>query len=165
MNYQYLDTPIGRLRLVSRDDHLVGIELEGHQEAAAGEEKSDPALAACAAQLEEYFAGKRRTFNLPLAPDGTVFQRAVWRTLETIPFGELRSYREVAEAIGKPTAVRAVGAANGSNPLPIVVPCHRVVGSDGSLTGFAGGVEIKRKLLVLEGARQPDLGDRPHRGD
>lgn len=162
MNYQYLDTPIGRLRLVSRDDHLVGIEFEGHQEAVAGEEKSDPVLTACAAQLREYFAGKRRSFSLPLAPEGTVFQRAVWHALETIPFGELRSYREVAEAIGKPTAVRAVGAANGRNPLPIVVPCHRVVGSDGSLTGFAGGMEIKRQLLVLEGSRQPDLGDRPN---
>ena len=160
MNYQYLDTPIGRLRLVSRDQVLVGIEFEGRQGAAAGEEKSDPALAACAAQLEEYFAGKRRTFNLPLAPEGTVFQRIVWRALETIPFGELRSYREVAEAIGKPTAVRAVGAANGRNPLPIVVPCHRVVGSDGSLTGFAGGVEIKRRLLELEGSRPPEPGDR-----
>ena len=160
MNYQYLDTPIGRLRLVSRGEHLVGIEFEGQQRAPEGEETSDPVLTACAAPLQEYFAGRRRTFTLPLAPKGTPFQRAVWHALETIPFGELRSYREVAEAIGKPTAVRAVGAANGRNPLPIVVPCHRVVGSDGSLTGFAGGVEIKRRLLVLEGSRPPEPGDR-----
>jgi methylated-DNA-[protein]-cysteine S-methyltransferase len=163
MNYQYLETPIGRLRLVSQGEHLVGIEFEGQQRTPEGEEMSDPILAACAAQLREYFAGRRRTFSLPLAPEGTPFQRAVWHALETIPFGELRSYREVAEAIGKPTAVRAVGAANGRNPLPIVVPCHRVVGSDGSLTGFAGGVEIKRQLLVLEGCRPPAPGDRPHR--
>ncbi len=159
MKHQYLNTPIGRLRLVSDGDHLVRIDFEGHQDGSAGEEADDPLLEACAEQLRDYFAGKRQYFNLPLAPPGTPFQRAVWQALEEIPFGELRSYRDIAAAIGKPTATRAVGAANGRNPLPIVVPCHRVVGSDGSLTGFAGGLAIKRQLLILEGSLQPDFGD------
>jgi methylated-DNA-[protein]-cysteine S-methyltransferase len=107
--------------------------------------------------LLEYFAGRRRRFELPLAPAGTAFQRQVWDALATIPWGELRSYADIARAIERPTAVRAVGAANGRNPLPIVVPCHRVIGSDGSLTGFAGGLEIKRQLLELEGS----LGELP----
>lgn len=102
-------------------------------------------------QLGEYFAGERRRFDLPLAPEGTPFQRAVWSELARIPFGETRSYGEVARALGKPGASRAVGRANGANPIPIVVPCHRVVGSDGSLTGFGGGLEAKAALLALEG--------------
>ena len=92
-----------------------------------------------------------RSFSLPLAPRGTPFQQSVWQALADIPFGELRSYRDIARTIGRPAAVRAVGAANGRNPLPIVVPCHRVIGSNGKLTGFAGGLEAKRRLLVLEG--------------
>ena len=100
----------------------------------------------------EYFAGRRRQFDLPLAPVGTPFQRAVWNALAAIPWGALRSYADIARAIERPTAVRAVGAANGRNPLPIVVPCHRVIGSNGTLTGFAGGLDIKRQLLELEGS-------------
>ena len=103
-------------------------------------------------QLAEYFAGKRRDFALPLAPQGTAFERGVWRTLVAIPYGETRSYAEVAMAIGRPTACRAVGRANGSNPIAVVIPCHRVIGSDGSLTGYGGGLELKRLLLDLEGA-------------
>ena len=112
----------------------------------------DTVLQSCAMQLQEYFAGERCRFDLPLNGAGTDFQQSVWSALSRIPFGELRSYGDIAREIGRPKAVRAVGAANGSNPLPIIVPCHRVIGSNGSLTGFAGGLDIKKKLLVLEGA-------------
>jgi methylated-DNA-[protein]-cysteine S-methyltransferase len=153
MNYQFMNTPLGRLRLVSDGTHLVTIEFEGrHGHGTGDHEVCDPVLSSCASQLEEYFAGERDTFDLPLAAGGTDFQRAVWAALADIPYGELRSYRDIAEAIDNPAAVRAVGAANGRNPLPIVVPCHRVIGSDGSLTGFAGGLEAKTRLLQLEGA-------------
>lgn len=152
MNFQYLDSPIGTLRLVSNGSELTGIEFEGQYGEAEGRELRDPALAACASQLTEYFAGRRRVFALPLAPGGTPFQHSVWKALARIPYGELRSYRDIARAIGNPAAVRAVGAANGRNPLPIVVPCHRVIGSDGTLTGFAGGLAAKTFLLQLEGA-------------
>ena len=104
------------------------------------------------AQLGEYFAARRREFDLPLAPEGTPFQRAVWQALTRIPYGETVSYSELARRIGRPQASRAVGLANGANPLPIIVPCHRVIGADGSLTGFGGGLDIKRKLLALERA-------------
>jgi methylated-DNA-[protein]-cysteine S-methyltransferase len=150
MNYLEIDTPVGRLRLVSDGEKLAAIELApGEGDAAAS---GDPVLGECARQLQEYFAGQRRNFELPLRPRGTTFQHSVWQALADIPYGELRSYRDIAKALGKPKAVRAVGAANGRNPLPIVVPCHRVIGSDGSLTGFAGGLDMKRQLLELEGA-------------
>jgi methylated-DNA-[protein]-cysteine S-methyltransferase len=153
MNYQYLDTPIGQLRLVSDGKHITAIEFEGrHADAADDQRVDDPALSACARQLGEYFAGQRKTFELPLAPGGTPFQTSVWNALRQIPYGELRSYRDIANSINNTRAVRAVGAANGRNPIPIVVPCHRVIGSDGSLTGFAGGLETKKALLHLEGA-------------
>ncbi len=106
-------------------------------------------------QLAEYFAGERRDFELRLAPEGTPFERSVWDELRKIPFGETRSYGEIAQAIGRPSAARAVGRANGANPIPIVVPCHRVIGSDGSLTGFGGGLEAKSRLLEIEGRRLP----------
>jgi methylated-DNA-[protein]-cysteine S-methyltransferase len=101
-------------------------------------------------QLREYFAGERRAFSVPLAPRGTEFERQVWRELVTIPFGETRSYAQVAQSIGRPAACRAVGRANGRNPIPIIIPCHRVIGSDGSLTGYGGGLPVKRFLLDLE---------------
>jgi methylated-DNA-[protein]-cysteine S-methyltransferase len=106
-------------------------------------------------QLGEYFAGERQDFDLRLAPEGTPFERSVWDELQKIPFGETRSYGEIAQAIGRPGAARAVGRANGANPIPIVVPCHRVIGSDGSLTGFGGGLEAKSRLLEIEGRRLP----------
>ena len=151
MNFQYLNTPIGALRLVSNGAQLVNIEFEGQYRATDDIEISDAVLAVCADQLTGYFAGKRRHFELPLAARGTPFQQSVWDALADIPYGELRTYRDIARAIGNPAAVRAVGAANGRNPLPIVVPCHRVIGSNGTLTGFAGGLEAKRFLLQLEG--------------
>lgn len=157
MNYQYLESPLGQLRLVSNGQHITAIEFEGmHASSAADEQTSDKALAACSQQLQEYFAGKRKTFDLPLAPGGTTFQNGVWAALKRIPYGELRSYRDIATAIDNVKAVRAVGAANGRNPIPIVVPCHRVIGSDGSLTGFAGGLAMKTLLLQLEGVLPED---------
>jgi methylated-DNA-[protein]-cysteine S-methyltransferase len=163
MNYQILDTPIGALRLVSNGARLVKIDFDGrYAECEPDSNTVDPLLARAADQLREYFAGGRKCFDLPLAPAGTPFQRAVWAALEDIPWGETRSYRDIAAAIGRPTAVRAVGAANGRNPLPLVVPCHRVVGSDGSLTGFAGGLAIKRRLLELEGALAAGRDDFRH---
>lgn len=106
-------------------------------------------------QLAEYFAGERREFDLALAPEGTPFERAVWAELAKIPFGETRTYGEIAEILGRPGAARAVGRANGANPIPIVVPCHRVIGADGSLTGFGGGLDVKSRLLELEGLALP----------
>ena len=108
-------------------------------------------IATAIEQMRAYFAGRLRQFDLPLDPQGTEFQLRVWRELETIPFGQIRSYAQVAAAIGKPKAVRAVGAANGANPLPIVVPCHRVIGSSGKLVGYGGGLALKHRLLELEG--------------
>ena len=162
MNYQLLDTPIGRLRLLSTGTHLAAIEFSNQHSDTAGDTcRSDEVLERSASQLQEYFAGRRKTFDLPLAPRGTDFQCCVWRALSDIPWGTVCSYADIARAIDRPKAVRAVGAANGRNPLPIVVPCHRVIGSDGSLTGFAGGLEMKRKLLELEGSladRQAGMG-------
>ena len=153
MNYHLLDTPIGTLRLVSNGSHLTAIEFPGrHNVAADDSQYTDNVLSDCAEQLAEYFDGKRSHFDLPLDAGGTAFQQTVWSALIAIPYGELRSYSDIANAIGKPKAVRAVGAANGRNPIPIVVPCHRVIGSDGSLTGFAGGLPMKTKLLTLEGS-------------
>ncbi len=101
-------------------------------------------------QLAEYFAGERKQFDVPLALRGTPFQLEVWRALQRIPYGETRTYADIARAIGRPTATRAVGGANGANPIPIIIPCHRVIGSNGGLTGFGGGIDVKRRLLDLE---------------
>ncbi|PLW68670.1 methylated-DNA--[protein]-cysteine S-methyltransferase [Pseudohalioglobus lutimaris] len=153
MNYQYMRSPIGRLRLLSDGQCLTAIEFENRQLDRPGDtERGDPVLRLCAQQLDEYFAGKRRSFDIPLAAGGTAFQQRVWQALSDIPYGELRSYRDIAHALDNDKAVRAVGAANGRNPIPVIVPCHRVIGSDGSLTGFAGGIAVKRALLELEGA-------------
>ncbi len=153
MKAKLIDTPIGRLRLLADDEQLIAVEFEGmYRPAVIDETTPGPVLEDAARQLGEYFAGKRTRFDLPLAPVGTAFQREVWTALAAIPFGELRSYRDIARDINRPKAVRAVGAANGRNPLPIVVPCHRVIGSDGSLTGFAGGLSAKQALLKLEGS-------------
>ena len=111
----------------------------------------NPLLEDAVRQMRAYFEGSLREFTIPLDPQGTAFQKRVWRQLETIPFGEIRSYAQVAGAIGAPRAVRAVGAANGANPLPIVVPCHRVIGSSGKLVGYGGGLPLKKRLLDLEG--------------
>lgn len=153
-------SPVGPLVLVADDRALLAVDLPGAPPRPGPESPGHPVLARAAAQLAGYFAGRRRAFDLPLAPAGTPFQQAVWRALAAIPFGETRSYAELARAAGRPRAVRAVGAANGRNPLPVVLPCHRVIGSDGGLTGYAGGLLMKRRLLELEGALAPAVGRR-----
>ncbi|MCU1244941.1 MAG: cysteine methyltransferase [Acidobacteria bacterium] len=155
--FTILETPIGPLA-VARDEGdgaVSAIRFSGQPD--DDWRRADSAFGEVAGQLDEYFAGSRRTFDLPLAPRGTPFQRSVWTILQTIPYGRTWSYLEVATAIGKPSACRAVGAANGANPLPIVVPCHRVIGTDGSLTGFGGGLDVKRRLLAMEGQRPAAL--------
>lgn len=152
-----MPSPVGELRLVV-DDHarLTQIIFEGDPTSPAA--IADPNCAEEAVrELEQYFAGTRHEFTVPLAPEGTPFQREVWDELLRIPYGQTRSYAQVAQAIGRPSAMRAVGAANGSNPIPIIIPCHRVIGANGSLTGYGGGLPIKEKLLQLEGLLTPSL--------
>ncbi|WP_313927208.1 methylated-DNA--[protein]-cysteine S-methyltransferase [Pseudoxanthomonas sp.] len=153
--YRHLDSPVGLLTVAATDAGLHAIEFPRNRHPADrhGWTKGDHALIDLAArQLDEYFAAERQVFDLPLAPRGTDFQRTVWMTLAGIGYGETISYAQLAQRVGKPTAMRAVGAANGRNPLPIVLPCHRVIGADGSLTGFGGGLPTKQFLLELEGA-------------
>ena len=157
--FECFDTPIGTLTIAADLDGLRHIEFPSNRHPVdrngwTADAHGDIAetLRITRGQLLEYFAGARRTFDLPLRPQGTAFQMDVWRTLATIPYGDTWSYRDLARAIGKPDAVRAVGAANGRNPLPIVLPCHRVIGADGSMTGFGGGLPTKETLLRLEGA-------------
>jgi len=148
-------SPVGPLTLVAdNDDRLTRLEFgEGATRSdAVLATAHDGVLADTIRQLDEYFAGTRREFELDLAPRGTSFQLAVWNALLTIPYGETASYGDIARSVGRPNAVRAVGQANGRNPLAIVVPCHRVIGSDHSLTGYGGGIDRKRFLLALEGA-------------
>jgi methylated-DNA-[protein]-cysteine S-methyltransferase len=155
-NYWWqFETPIGPLLLIGDALHLRRIGLQGgtHPEPVAAEWiRSQAPFGAAIAQLHEYFAGARQHFELPLAPKGTDFQRAVWRELQRIPYGQTVSYGALARKLGNAQASRAVGLANGANPLPVVIPCHRVIGADGSLTGFGGGLAIKRSLLALEQA-------------
>ena len=141
-----IDSPIGPLTLVERDGALARLAFGAHGESSP----PTPLLIRAAEQLHEYFAGERRSFDVPLAPAGTEFQLACWRALAEIPYGETRSYGEQARRIGRPDRARAVGAANGANPIAIILPCHRVIGADGSLVGFGGGLETKRRLLDLE---------------
>jgi len=154
--YQYVDSPVEPLLLAASEAGLRLIEFHSPRHPMARlpdwKEGSNAILDATRAQLGEYFSGSRKDFDLPLALQGTAFQQDVWRTLATIPYGETISYAQLARRVGKPTAMRAVGAANGRNPLPIVLPCHRVIGADGSLTGFGGGLPTKQFLLELEGA-------------
>jgi methylated-DNA-[protein]-cysteine S-methyltransferase len=151
-----MDSPVGRLKLVADEGGLAAILWEKERPNRVplnieAEENRHPALLEAERQLNEYFGGRRKRFDLKLNPSGTAFQKQVWRALLTIPFGETRSYSQIARQIGRPKAARAVGAANGRNPLSIVAPCHRVIGATGKLTGFAGGLDIKARLLDLEG--------------
>jgi methylated-DNA-[protein]-cysteine S-methyltransferase len=151
-----MPSPVGELRLVAAGDALVGVYMEEHARAprlAADDGRKDPVLSRARDQLAAWFAGERTGFDLPLAPAGTPFQLAVWRLLAEIPYGETRTYGDLARQLGRPSAARAVGAANARNPLSIVVPCHRVVGGGGELTGYAGGLGRKRWLLEHERAR------------
>jgi methylated-DNA-[protein]-cysteine S-methyltransferase len=153
--FTHFPSPVGTLKLVASERGLAAILWQDDRAdrvrlGAMAEAPDHPVLVETKRQLGEYFAGTRHRFDLPLDFHGTDFQKSVWAALLTIPFGETRSYAEIARQLGRPTATRAVGAANGKNPISIVAPCHRVIGSDGSMTGFAGGLEGKRYLLELE---------------
>jgi len=143
-------TPVGVLSLAEENGKIVSIDF-GHIEMGEAEVKATPILKQAVRELEEYFAGKRQRFEVVFAVPGTEWQKKVWRALCAIPYGEVRSYRDIAEAAGNPKACRAVGGANHKNPIPIIIPCHRVVGADGSMVGFGGGIDIKEKLLRIEG--------------
>jgi methylated-DNA-[protein]-cysteine S-methyltransferase len=153
MKYKTVDSPIGRL-LLAGDDRglrfLLFITGRHPAEPQRDWQPDDGDLTEAAGQLSAYFAGRLRQFDVPVAPDGTEFQRKVWTELQRIPYGETISYGELAKRLGNPKAVRAVGLANGSNPISIVIPCHRVIGSNGSLVGYGGGLPIKQALLALE---------------
>lgn len=147
-----IESPVGPLLAVERGGKLLALAFVGDDPPVVEPDwvESEEPFGELRAQLGEYFEGRRREFDLPLEPEGTEFQMAVWSALRDIPYGATATYGEIAEAIGRPTAVRAVGGANNANRLPIVIPCHRVVGADGSLTGFGGGLEAKALLLELE---------------
>jgi methylated-DNA-[protein]-cysteine S-methyltransferase len=153
--YKQMSSPVGKLKLVASAKALVAVlwDREAANRVKLGPMNLDPRhpiLVETERQLMEYFAGQRTTFDLPLEPDGTAFQKKVWRALREIPFGRTKSYLDLAKTVGSARASRAVGAANGKNPLSIIVPCHRLVGTDGALTGFSGGLERKAALLALE---------------
>lgn len=154
--YWRINSLVGPLLLAVSERGLVAVEFGGMNIGESWVESAEK-IAPYARQLEEYLAGHRRQFDLPLDLRGTEFQKRCWQELLKIPYGETRSYADIARAIGNPAAVRAVGLANGQNPIAIIVPCHRVIGSDGSLTGYGGGLETKRKLLELEGALSGSL--------
>lgn len=157
--YKTMKSPVGELKLVASEKGLAAILWE-HDDprrvrlAAVSEDKNNPVLLETERQLNDYFSGKRKSFSLQLDFQGTEFQKKVWAALLTIPFGETRSYGQIAKQIKKPKAVRAVGAANGKNPISIIAPCHRVIASNGKLTGFAGGLEAKARLLALEAGEE-----------
>jgi methylated-DNA-[protein]-cysteine S-methyltransferase len=161
-----IPTPIGPLRLSGDEEGLREISFQRRARPAVspddGRSSREPFLDVIS-ELEEYFAGRLTRFRVRLAPRGTPFQLRVWSLLRTIPYGETTTYGEIARELGQPNACRAVGAANGRNPIPVIVPCHRVIGSDGSLTGFGGGLDIKRALLDLEarGCGRPATSDSP----
>jgi methylated-DNA-[protein]-cysteine S-methyltransferase len=153
--YKYCASPLGKLKLVASETGLIAILWENDNPRRVPltglvEDNDQKILVETERQLKEYFSGKRNEFSIPLDMRGTAFQKDVWRALQAIPFGTTLSYGQIAKQLGRPTASRAVGAANGRNPISIVVPCHRVIGSSGKLTGFAGGLDAKAHLLNLE---------------
>ena len=153
MAWLRFETPFGPMALEG-ETALTRLWLPGTLPDLRGRGEETPLLRAAREALLAYFAGERRDFDLPLAPAGTDFQRAVWDALRAIPYGQTRTYGEIAAAVGRPKAVRAVGQANHVNPLPIFIPCHRVVGKGGALTGYAGGLDLKRALLALESGKE-----------
>lgn len=160
--FRAISSPVGKLTLVANDRGLTAVLWENDKANRVPlqemwEDNNHPVLIETAQQLSEYFSGKRKSFSLPLDFRGTDFQKKVWEALLTIPFGETRSYAQIAQQVGSPKAVRAVGAANGKNPISIIAPCHRVIGSNGDLTGFAGGLAAKTLLLSLEGHQEKQL--------
>ena len=153
MNVVIHQSPVGPLTLVSEGARLTGVHFQGWSQPEQSRSAPDAVLDSARRQLDAYFSGRSTTFDLPLGPEGTPFQLTVWSALLEIPYGETRSYAQLAAAVRNPSATRAVGAANGRNPIAIVVPCHRVIGANGSLTGFGGGLERKKFLLRLEQGR------------
>lgn len=155
--FRTIDSPVGLLTLAGRDGTLTHLRMvdQTHEPSRAGWERDDDAFGDVVEQLGAYFAGELTTFDVDLALAGTQFQQLVWTALQTIPYGETRSYGEIAAEIGAPGAPRAVGLANGRNPIGIIVPCHRVIGASGSLTGYGGGLDRKKALLDLEKSREP----------
>ncbi len=154
--YQLHDSPVGELLLISDGAALTALHMTAGKYVPSLEvdwlrDDERAVLTQTRRELDEYFSGKRRVFSIPLAPSGTEFQKQAWTALTKIPFGEKRTYGQQAAIIGRPKAVRAIGAANGKNPISIIVPCHRVIGADGTLTGYAGGLHNKEYLLKLEG--------------
>ena len=152
--YSWIDSPVGALLAVDHGDGLAGLYFEEHRRGAHVDpawHRDDPAFRQVAEELLDYFDGRRRSFDVPLAPTGTPFQRRVWDALRAVPFGATVTYGRLAASLGHPSASRAVGAAVGRNPVSIIVPCHRVVGARGTLTGYAGGLQRKRALLAVEG--------------
>lgn len=154
MFYRYLPSPIGPLLLAGDEQGLRQLYMDNHQHWTPPPQwvEAGNQLDTVCRQLDEYFEGKRECFDVRLAPLGTAFQQRVWQALQEIPYGHTWSYAQLAEHIGNPKAVRAVGTANGANPISIIIPCHRVIGSNGTLTGYGGGLERKQTLLQLEGA-------------
>ena len=153
MDYRYHDSPLGSILLVGKDKYLHSLTLPTQRSndwPLPDWQPTNTEFGECVRQLDKYFAGKLRKFSLDLAPQGTLFQREVWDALLQIPYGETRSYQDIAHAIGNPKAVRAVGNSNARNPIAIIIPCHRVIGANGKLTGYAGGLAYKRALLDLE---------------
>lgn len=146
----YYETSIGRIGIAEKEGYITDVILEAHSFEEACIEDETPLLKRAAKQLNEYLAGERQNFDLPLRPEGTPFRKRVWDALCEIPYGETRSYKEIAKAVGNEKACRAVGGANNKNPISIFIPCHRVVGADGKLVGYGGGIDMKIKLLELE---------------
>ena len=150
MQIRIIDSPVGKLRLVAEDGFLTELRFGGEPAVFMGDEENNDLLDEVERQLGEYFIGKRKRFEIPIQMKGTPFQLADWEALREIPYGETVSYGEIARRIGKPKASRAVGMANHNNPVSIIVPCHRVIGKNGKLTGYGGGLDVKRQLLELE---------------
>ncbi len=156
--YKWIDSPVGKLKLVASDEGLAAILWENDNPkrvrlSSLIEDEAHPVLVETESQLNDYFEGKRKVFSIKLDPTGTSFQRKVWQALVEIPFSETRSYGQLAKQVGNAKASRAVGAANGKNPISIIVPCHRAIGASGKLTGFAGGLKRKEFLLILENGK------------
>ena len=147
--YYIYDSPFGKITIESDGQAITSVKTQSHTE-PIGEKKASTLTDIAAIQLDEYFAGKRKKFDIPLNPHGTAFQLSVWKALQAIPYGKTRSYKQIAQAIGNPKACRAVGLANNKNPIWIIIPCHRVIGADGALTGYGGGLKMKEKLLAIE---------------
>ncbi len=150
MKVAFRETPLGRMGMGEEGGRITNLWFEGSEVPAGAAEEETEVLTEAHRQLDAYLAGELKEFSLPLAPRGTGFQREVWEALRRIPYGETASYKEIAEAVGRPRAFRAVGMANNRNPIPVIIPCHRVIGSDGGLVGYGGGLDLKRRLLDLE---------------